>query len=239
MGDELMIGDHFYHRSIKKVIATFGSLFSDVTVEAGTGKIVKVPIHYAQKQKFVEVLANNQDMRDMYMDVALPVMGFEVVNYAYAPEQMTNPLNVQHKVIQGDGVSFMFTSVPYNIGIELYLATNTLDEMYQVIEQIIPFFAPQLTVTIRDKDIYDLKTNITFDLTAVSQDIQYETTFDEKRVIMCNFSFLAHTKFHSNPRSIQRIKDVIINMSEADHEELFEKLVGTRAPGDEEFKWSK
>jgi hypothetical protein len=26
-------------------------------------------------------------------------------------------------------------------------------------------------------------------------------------------------------------------MSEADHEELFEKLVGTRAPGDEEFKF--
>ena len=50
---------------------------------------------------------------------------------------------------------------------------------------------------------------------------------------------MAHTKFHSNPRSIQRIKDVIINMSEKDHEELFDKLVGHRDNNDEEFKWSK
>lgn len=234
-----MIGQHFYHKSIKKVVATFGSLFSDVTVETGNNKIIKVPLHYAQKQKFIEVLSNNEDIRNMYTDVALPVMGFEIVNYAYNPEKMTNPINVQHQVITKDDVQFMFTSVPYTIGIELYLATNTIDEMYQVIEQIIPFFAPQLTVTIKDKELYDLKTNITFDLTAVSQDIQYESSFEEKRTIICNFSFMAHTKFHSNPRSIQRIKDVIINMSEKDHEELFDKLVGHRANNDEDFKWSK
>ncbi len=36
----------------KKVLSTFGALFSDVTVEAGTGKIIKVPLHLSQKQKF-------------------------------------------------------------------------------------------------------------------------------------------------------------------------------------------
>lgn len=234
-----MIGEHFYHRSIKKVIATFGSLFSDVTIKTGKGGFIQVPIHYAQKQKFVEVLSNNEDVRNMYTDVGLPVLGFEVVNYAYNPEKMTNPLNVQNKIIEKDNVTFMFTSVPYTIGIELYLATNTLDELYQIIEQIAPFFAPQLTVTINDKDLYDLKTNITFDLNSVSQDIQYESSFDEKRIILANFSFSAHTKFHSNPRSIQRIKDVIINMSEKDHDELFDKLVGHRDNADEEFTWSK
>lgn len=234
-----MIGQHFYHRSIKKVIATFGSLFSDVTIQTGNDKIIKVPIHYAQKQKFIEVLANNEDVRNMYVDVGLPIFGFEIVNYAYNPEKMTNPMNVQNKYIEKDNVTFMFTSVPYTIGIELYLATNTLDEMYQIIEQIVPFFAPQLTVTINDKDLYDLKTNITFDLTTVSQDIQYESSFDEKRVIMCNFSFSVHTKFHSNPRSIQRIKDIIINMTEKDHEEMFDQLIGHRNSGDDEFTWSK
>lgn len=237
-----MIGEHFYHKSIKKVIATFGSLFSDVTVETGKGNIIKVPIHYAQKQKFVEVLAHNEDLRNTRKDVALPIMGFEIVNYAYAPEQMTNHLNVQHKTVANPGadkVEFMFSSIPYNIGIELYLATSTVDEMYQVIEQIIPFFAPQLTVTIRDKDLFNLKTNITFDMTAISQDIQNENEFDQKRTIMCNFSFIAHTKFHSNPRSIQRIKDVIINMSETDHEKVFDQLLGKRDPVDDEFKWSK
>ena len=232
-----MIGQHFYHKSIKKVIATFGSLFSDVTIESGDGRVIKVPIHYSHKQKFIELLANNADVRNMYTDIALPVMGFEITSFMYTPEKMTNPLNTQHRRVNGDNIDFMFTSVPYTIGIELYIGTNTVDEAYQIVEQILPFFSPQLTVTISDIELYNLKTNITFDLSAFSQDIQYESTFEEKRTIMFNFSFLCHTKFHSNPRSMEKIKEVIINMSEGDHERLFERLTGERASSDEEFAW--
>lgn len=236
-----MIGQHFYHKSIKKVLSTFGALFSDVTVEAGTGKIIKVPLHLSQKQKFIEVLANNEDVRNMYTDITLPVMGFEITNYMYTPEKMTNPVNIQHSIGVNADQKFMFTSVPYTVGIELYVACSTLDELYQIIEQVLPFFSPQLTITINDKELYNLKTNITFDLTAVSQEIQYESSFDDKRIIMGNFSFNVHTKFHSNPRSLTRIKDVIINMSEKDHEESFSKLVGHRdlAAGETDFKWSE
>lgn len=233
-----MIGEHFYHKSIKKVIATFGSLFSDVTIKTSTNKLVKVPIHYSQKQKWIEVLTVNPDSRDLYTDTTLPSFGFEITNFVYNPEMMINPLNIQHFKAGPDNVDFMFASVPYTIGIELYLATNTVDEAYQIVEQILPFFTPQLTVTIKDIDLYNLNTNITFDMTALSQDIQYESVFDEKRIILFNFSFNAHTKFHSNPRSIQRIKDVIINMSEKDHEEMFEQLVGSRnSSGD--IVWNK
>ena len=222
-----MIGQHFYHRSIKKIIATFGSLFSDITVETGQKKIIKVPIHFSQKQKFIEVALGAPDVRDMYTDITLPVMGFEITNYLYNAEQMTNPINMQHKKLSTDKADFMFTSIPYTVGIELFVLTNTLDEAYQIVEQIIPFFTPQLTVTITDIDMHNLKTNITFDLTTISQDIQYESSFDEKRTIMFNFSFSAHTKFHSNPRTLDRIKKVLIDMKEADHESAFGKLTGT------------
>lgn len=222
-----MIGEHFYHKSIKKVIATFGSIFSDITVKTGQGNIIKVPIHFSQKQKWLEMLVNKIDMRDMNTDIALPVLGFEIVNLSYDVVQMTNPMNVQHHTQDGDNVNFMFSSVPYVIGIELYAATNTLDEAYQIVEQIIPFFTPQLTVTISDVDMHNIKTNITFDLTSISQDIVNEGLFEEKSSIMYNFSFSVHTKFHSNPRSMERIKKVIVNMKEDDHEALFEKLTGT------------
>lgn len=233
-----MIGEHFYHKSIKKVIATFGSLFSDVTIKTSTDRIVKVPIHYSHKQKWLEVLVQNPDSRETYVDTTLPSFGFEITNFVYNAEMMTNPMNIQHFKKNSDDVDFMFTSVPYTIGIELYLATNTVDEAYQIVEQILPFFTPQLTVTIKDVDLYNLNTNITFDMTSLSQDIQYESVFDEKRIILFNFSFNAHTKFHSNPRSIERIKKVIINMSEKDHEEVFEQLIGTKNSSGE-FDWSK
>lgn len=221
-----MIGEYFYHRSIKKVISTFGSLFSDVTVMTGGDQVIKVPIHYAHKQKFMEILANNADVRNLYMDAALPLMGFEITSFTYAPERMTNPMNIQNmKVVSDTTSSFMFTSIPYTIAIELYIATNTVDEGYQIIEQIVPFFTPQLTVTISDIDFYNIKTNLTFDLSNFSQDIQNENSFDEKRVCTFNFSFTCHTKFHSIPRSMDRIKNVIISMNDAAHEEAFNQLI--------------
>lgn len=224
-----MIGQFFYNRSIKKVIATFGSLFSDVVIQAGTDEIITVPIHYAHKQKFIEVLMNNTDVRNMYTDIGLPVMGFEITSFTYAPERMTNPLNVQNMKKNANEVDFIFTSIPYSIGIELYIATNTVDEGYQIIEQIVPFFTPQLNVTISDIDFHNIKTNLVFDLTSFSQDIQNESTFDEKRVCLFNFSFICHTKFHSNPRSLERIKNVIISMKDDDHSAAFDKFVGDGA----------
>lgn len=234
-----MIGTPFYHKSIKKLIATFGALFSDIKITSAKGNTIPVALHFSQKSKFIEAMMNNEDVRNLYTDITLPAMGFEITSYLYNAEQMTNPLNVQHqRMPNADNVDFMFTSVPYTLGIELFVATNTLDEAYQILEQIVPFFTPNLTVTITDVDLYNLKTNITFDLTSISQDIQYEDTFENKRTIMFNYSFVAHTKFHSNPRSIAKIKDVIITMSEKDHEEAFEKLVGHRNPGENEFNWS-
>lgn len=234
-----MIGQPFYYKSVKKLIATFGSLFSDLAITSAKGDVIPVALHFAQKSKFIEVLANNEDVRNMVTDITLPAAGFEITNYLYNAEQMTNPLNVQHqRLANTEQIDFMFTSVPYTVGIELFVATNTLDEAYQILEQIVPFFTPNLTVTIRDVDLYNLKTNITFDMTAISQDIQYEDTFDTKRTIVFNYSFVAHTKFHSNPRSITKIKDVIITMTEKDHEETFEKLVGHRATGESDFNWS-
>lgn len=239
MGYEIMIGEHFYHKSIKKVIATFGSLFSDITIQAGTDEIITVPIHYAHKQKFIEVATNNTDVRNMYTDVALPIIGFEITSFTYSPERMTNPMNIQNIRPNGsDEVKFMFTSIPYSISLEMYIATNTVDEGYQIIEQIVPFFTPQLTVTISDIDFHNIKTNLTFDLSSFSQDIQNESVFDEKRVCLFNFSFLCHTKFHSNPRSMERIKKVIIDMKEADHEKAFDRFVGDRNLMSDEFDWT-
>lgn len=223
-----MIGEFFYNRSVKKVISTFGSLFSDVVIQTGTDAIVTVPIHYAHKQKFIEVLANNTDVRNMYTDVALPIMGFEITSFTYAPEKMTNPLNIQNIKRSDDNVDFIFTSIPYSIGIELYIATNSVDEGYQILEQIVPFFTPQLNVTISDVDFHNIRTNLTFDLTSFSQDIQNESVFDEKRVCLFNYSFICHTKFHSNPRSLDRIKKMIVNMKDDEHNDAFEKFVKNR-----------
>lgn len=233
-----MIGQQFYHKSIKKVISTFGSLFSEIKILSGKGEVIDVPIHFSQKDKLIEALSMNEDVNNPKVDIALPVIGFEVSNYLYSPERMTNPINNQHiKTVSNDKVVTQFTSVPYAMGIEMFVLTNTMDEAYQILEQIVPFFTPELTVTIQDVDLFNLTTNITFSLGSISQDIQYESEFNQKKIISFQYSFTAYTKFHSNPRSLERIKTVIASLKEGDHEKEYSRLVGTRNVNTDKFDW--
>ena len=56
-----MFGSTFYHESVRKVVVAFGSLFDEIAVQRrdSSGNVTKrilVPIMYAPKEKFVQML---------------------------------------------------------------------------------------------------------------------------------------------------------------------------------------
>ena len=53
-----MFGSHFYHATMRKSVAVFGTLFNDIKVirKGASGAVlnqVKVPLAYGPKQKFL------------------------------------------------------------------------------------------------------------------------------------------------------------------------------------------
>ena len=65
-----MFGSHFYHATVRKSVAVFGTLFNNITVirKDGSGGIlnqVKVPLAYGPKQKFLARL--NEDLDNPMM----------------------------------------------------------------------------------------------------------------------------------------------------------------------------
>ena len=49
-----MLGQHFYHETVKTATAVFGSLFNNIVVKRHDGKLVPVPIAYGPRQKWLE-----------------------------------------------------------------------------------------------------------------------------------------------------------------------------------------
>ena len=46
-----------------------------------------------------------------------------------------------------------FMPVPYNLNIELYvMAKQSEDDLLQIVEQVLPFFQPDYTLTIKDME---------------------------------------------------------------------------------------
>ena len=79
-----MFGTHFYHATMRKSVAVFGTMFNNISVirKDGSGGIlnqIKVPLAYGPKQKFLARI-DQETMDDASMALKLPRMSFEITS---------------------------------------------------------------------------------------------------------------------------------------------------------------
>ena len=84
-----MLGQTFYHQTIRKYVVLFGTLFNDLNIEKknSSGNVVsrqKVPIAYGPKQKFLTRIRQDPNI-DRQVAIQLPRMGFEMTSLTYDP----------------------------------------------------------------------------------------------------------------------------------------------------------
>ena len=198
-----MFGQHFYHKSIRNTVIAFGTIFNNINIRRldSSGnplQKIRVPLSYAPKEKFIARLDQNANLTgsDSSVAITLPRMSFDVISYSYDPSRK---LNKNQKVsvaknATGDEkkVFTQHSPVPYDVGFELNVFTATSDDGLQIIEQILPFFQPDYTVTmIIDRDIMDTKRDIPFILESVDYDDSYTGALTDRRRIIYTLKFTA------------------------------------------------
>ena len=62
-----MLGQQFYHETIRKIVVSFGTIFNDIHLvrKDNDGKVsqsMKVPLAYGPRQKFLVRLGDNPDL---------------------------------------------------------------------------------------------------------------------------------------------------------------------------------
>lgn len=220
----------FYYQTVKNVIAAFGTIFSDVVYVNDYGQEILVPLHYAPREKFVEFIQVKSDYDSaLDTDTTLPRFGFELTSIDFDSTRMLNPLSkITHKT--NSESRYMFNRVPYNFAFSLYLATRKFEDSLKIIEQIIPFFTPDLNITIRDKEDFDISTDIPIVLNNTSFVLDYQGSFETRRTIQWDFSFTAKGYLYSNVREQSRIKETIVKMSNEDFNKVYETLINEVEP---------
>ena len=78
-----MFGSHFYHATVRKSVAVFGTMFNNITVarKKGDGSLinqVKVPLAYGPKQKFLSRLDSLTGQDASVAIKTTAVMAFEI-----------------------------------------------------------------------------------------------------------------------------------------------------------------
>ena len=190
-----MFGASYNHGVIRKYIIMFGSMFNDIDVNrydrsGARIQTIRVPIAYGPKEKFLARLRQDANL-DRAVATQLPRMSFEITDMSYAPTRTLNKLIKNTSTGSTDNsLQSQFTPVPYDINITLSAMFANNEDAVQVVEQILPYFRPEFTHSVKlipeTGHYFDVPTV----LGGMSIEDTYEADFQTRRAIIYSFQFV-------------------------------------------------
>ena len=189
----------FYHGIVRKCIIGFGRLFSNIYIDRKIDDPVHgvqaqrlhVPLSYAPKEKWL-VRVDEDPTLENHTLTSLPRLSFEIIAYTYDSLRKVNRM----QYMKNDGASasdsstaLIRTPVPYNIDMSLYIITKTQEDALQIIEQILPWFTPEYSMTINAVDEMGIKLDVPVVLNSVIVSDEFEGTFQQRRFVIHTINF--------------------------------------------------
>ena len=212
-----MLGQQFYHESIRKVIIAFGTTFNNIQLvrkdnDGNIKQSMKVPLAYGPRQKWLTRLNEDADLSKT-VAITLPRIGFEIQNLSYDPNRKLNRVQKFKKVkgTNDDRLDTQYMPVPYNLSIQLYVMAKESDDSLQIIEQILPYFQPDYTLTINDMADMGIKRDVPIVLNGVTYEDNYQGDFETRRAIIYTLDFSAKFYLYGPVTSQSVIKTVQVD----------------------------
>lgn len=205
--------EHFYYEAIRKTVIAFGTLFNSIYIKHKnkSGEVVstlKVPFAYGPTQKFLARLEQSPDLNKK-IQITTPRISMEIVGLTYDASRKSSTMR-GFLTKDSNGPRKSYLPVPYNVNFELSIFTKLEDDMFQIVEQIIPYFQPQYTITITAVEEIQEKRDIIFTLDNISMTDNYEGNFDDRRALIWTLKFTAKTYIFL-PISSDSVENSIIN----------------------------
>jgi len=210
-----MLGTYTYHESLRRLTIAFGQIFNNIQIRRknaadSTLQSLTVPLAYGPKEKFLVRLDQQASLEDRSFAIRLPRIGFEISGIEYDPTRKLSRMGKYRVVKTGTKkrLDYTYNPVPYNISYNLYTFTATAEAGLQIVEQIIPFFQPDYTVTINALPELSIKRDIPIILNSVDYEDTYSGDFRQRRAVVYTLNFTAKSYVFGPLRSQKVIKTV-------------------------------
>lgn len=209
-----MFGSTFYFSTTRKYVTLFGSLFNDIHItrtnsSGDVTQVIRVPITYGPKEKMLTRVTEDPNL-DRKTAIQLPVMSFEMTNFDYDGSRKLS--TVGKKVVLNsddpDKLNYQYNPVPYNIGFSLFVYVKNAEDGSKIIEQILPYFTPDWTISAQLIPEMNETKDIVVVLNSLRLEDSYEQDFKERRALIWIMNFTLKGYFYGPVKTSKIIKFV-------------------------------
>lgn len=225
-----MFGHQYYNQVIRRYVVMFGTLFNDIIVQrfnkAGQRiQALKVPIAYGPKEKFLVRITQDPELTNQ-SQVSLPRMGFEMTGMSYMPERKLSStqrrVNTVGTTGSNNSIKTVYTPVPYDFNFSLSVFVKNADDGVQILEQILPFFTPEWTSTLKIIPEMNIKHDVPTVLQSVTTEDAYDGDFETRRSLIYNLDFLVKGYIYGPVKKSGIIKRTMVDFINSANTELQE-----------------
>jgi len=218
-----------HNNIIRKSTIAFMNLFNKIYIEKyrsdGNSRLFKVPIQFANREKWLQQmedrinLAGNTDgflnKSRFEIDMIFPRISTNIMALNY---DTTRKIGKMQRLVSCEPCSlnelnqqFQYAPAPWDIEFELAIISKNMDDGLQILEQIIPFFQPSLSLDIKYIDGYKAD-SVSIILDSVVPTHDEELGHESSREFVWILSFRMKVNFHHPKKLRGRIQDVIMNV---------------------------
>lgn len=235
-----------YFATITKTTAAFGTLFDEISIgryslNAGAGdklKTIKVPLSYAATEKWLDQKAEDVNSKPSVsvpanvktrIKTSLPRMSYEMIDIQPDFSRKLNTLGAMVGKDPNNIGAFIkqLNPVPYDYSYEVKIATKTLDDGFQIIEQILPNFRPSFNLTIKDIPELNITRDVPVIFAGITKQDTWEGSYEDSRVLTWTLSFIVKGYLYPNIADTGVIKTAIANIRAQANEAVKDAIVVT------------
>lgn len=207
----------FNHETIQRFIIAFGELFTGITIQkldanGNKKQVYEVPVEYSPKNKWISRLREQPDLTSGQIKITLPRIAFEMTDFRYAPDRKIG-VNGVYAIGNINGMrGKVFPPTPYDVIFDLYVATKDQTDSLQILEQIVPYFQPYMTLNYEILPEYQISKDIPITMEAYQIEDTFTGSPEEQRTVTQIFTFAAQMDFFG-PMILSSavIKDAFVN----------------------------
>ena len=224
----------FYDGQIRRYITQIVRLMSNFNYQDGDGALRTIPVMYGDiTRQVANIMRDNSENKIM----SAPRMGVYVTNLELdrnrlADASYVSKVHLRERAYDKDNNEYLNTQgknytverlmpTPYTLSVAVDLWTTNTEQKLQILEQIIPFFQPDYTVSIKPIDGWtDFKQDVPIVLNSVAINDDYESDFLTRRVLTYTLGFTMKMTFYSSKGTQNVIKEIDIDYSDLDNKTL-------------------